>query len=67
MDITGSVVYGHLKTKRSDRVHEAFGADYDLPNLYNETSANIGFGMLSWRMFLLTGDARHADTMTPEH
>jgi len=63
MDITGSVVYGHLKTKRGDRVHEAFGADYDLPNLYNETCANIGFGMFSWRMLLLTGDAKYADAV----
>jgi len=62
-DITGSVVYGNLKTKRGDRVHEAFGADYDLPNLYNETCANIGFGMFSWRMLLLTGDAKYADNM----
>ena len=63
MDITGSVVYGHLQTKRGDRVNEAFGRDYDLPNLYNETCANIGFGMLNWRMLLLTGDAKYADVM----
>ena len=63
MDITGSVVYGQLETGRGDRVHEAFGHDYDLPNLYNETCANIGFGMLSWRMLLLTGEAKYADVM----
>jgi uncharacterized protein len=63
MDITGSVVYGGLTSKRGDRVHEAFGLDYALPNLYNETCANIGHGMWSWRMLLLTGDAKYADVM----
>ena len=63
MDITGSVVYGGLRTKRGDTVHEAFGLDYTLPNLYNETCANIGFGMWSWRMLMLTGEAEYADAM----
>lgn len=63
MDVTGSIGYGELETKRGDRVHEAFGQDYDLPNLYNETCGNIGFGMLCWRMLLLTGDAKYADVM----
>jgi DUF1680 family protein len=63
MDITGSVVYGHLESKRGDRVHEAFGHDYALPNLYNETCANIGNGMFNWRMLLLSGDAKYADVM----
>jgi len=63
MDITGSVVYGHLKTKRGDRVHEAFGHDYALPNLYNETCANIGNGMFNWRMLLASGKAKYADVM----
>jgi DUF1680 family protein len=63
MDITGSVVYGRLQTKRGDRANEAFGIDYELPNLYNETCANIGFGMFNWRMLLLTGDAKYADSV----
>jgi DUF1680 family protein len=63
MDITGSVVYGQLESKRGDRVHEAFGLDYELPNKYNETCANIGNGMFNWRMLLLTGDAKYADVM----
>ena len=63
MDITGSVVYGRAKTRRGDPVHEAFGHDYALPNKYNETCANIGHGMLSWRMLLLSGDAKYADVM----
>lgn len=63
MDITGSVVYGHLRTKRGDRVHEAFGHDFALPNLYNETCANIGNGMFNWRMLLLSGQTKYADVL----
>ena len=46
-------------------VHEAFGAPYQLPNrtAYNETCANIGNAMWSWRMLALTGDAKYADLM----
>ena len=62
-DITGSVVYGRLQTNRGDSANEAFGIDYELPNLYNETCANIGFGMFNWRMLLLTGDAKYADVV----
>lgn len=44
-------------------VHQAYGRDYQLPNLtaYNETCATIGYGMWMWRQFALTGDARLAD------
>ena len=44
-------------------VHQAYGRDYQLPNLtaYNETCATIGYGMWLWRMLLLTGEARYAD------
>jgi len=44
-------------------VHEAYGADFDLPNraAYCETCANIGNAMWNWRMWLLTGEARYAD------
>lgn len=46
-------------------VHEAFGAQYDLPSrtAYNETCANIAGAMWNLRMLGLTGDARHADVM----
>ncbi len=42
---------------------EAFGADFELPNsrAYAETCAAIGSVMWSWRMLLLTGEARYAD------
>jgi DUF1680 family protein len=50
---------------RGDKVHEAFGADYQLPNrtAYNETCANIGNSMWNWRMLFLTGDAKYTDVM----
>ncbi len=63
MDITGSVAMGSGTSNRGDPVHEAFGKDYAQPNLYNETCANIGNGMFSWRMLSLTGEAKYADMM----
>ncbi|HYP04663.1 MAG TPA: beta-L-arabinofuranosidase domain-containing protein [Bryobacteraceae bacterium] len=44
---------------------EAFGADYELPNLtaYNETCAAIGNDYWNHRMFLLHGDARYIDVL----
>jgi len=43
--------------------HQAYGRDYQLPNLtaYNETCATVGYGMWTWRMLALTGDAEYAD------
>ncbi|MFB3784873.1 MAG: glycoside hydrolase family 127 protein [bacterium] len=42
---------------------EAFGADYELPNLtaYNETCAAIANMLWNHRLFLLTGDAKYID------
>jgi DUF1680 family protein len=44
-------------------VHQAYGRDYQLPNLtaYNETCATIGYAMWVWRMLETTGEARYAD------
>ncbi len=44
-------------------IHQAYGRDYQLPNLtaYNETCATIGYVMWMWRMLTLTGDAQYAD------
>ena len=44
---------------------EAFGADYELPNLtaYNETCAAISMVYLFERMFLLHGDAQFVDCL----
>lgn len=45
------------------RVHQAYGRAYQLPNTtaHNETCAAIGMLLWSWRMLLLTGQARYAD------
>lgn len=44
-------------------IHQAYGRDYQLPNLtaYNETCATIGYGMWLWRMLAVSGDAGYAD------
>ncbi len=45
------------------QVHQAYGRPYQLPNItaHNESCANIGSILWSWRMLMLTGDARYAD------
>jgi uncharacterized protein len=47
------------------KVHQAYGRDFQLPNFtaHNETCANIGNVLWNWRMLLLTGDAKYADVM----
>ncbi|MBI4664074.1 MAG: glycoside hydrolase family 127 protein [Verrucomicrobia bacterium] len=47
------------------RVHQAYGRNYQLPNLaaHNETCANIGNVLWNWRMFLATGEARFMDVV----
>jgi DUF1680 family protein len=44
---------------------EAFGDAYELPPdlVYGETCATIGVVMLSWRLLLVTGESRFADSM----
>lgn len=53
--LTGGVGAHHLD--------EAFGDPYELPNerSYCETCAAIGSIMFSWRMLMITGEARYAD------
>ncbi len=53
-------VTGGIGSRHED---EAFGADFELPNsrAYAETCAAIGSVMWSWRMLLLSGEARYAD------
>ena len=45
------------------RVHQAYGREYQLPNVtaHNETCANIGNALWNWRMLSITGQARFAD------
>lgn len=61
----GACAIPNGKSARGDDVHEAFGADYQLPNrtAYNETCANVGNAMWNWRLLQLTGDAKHAEIM----
>lgn len=44
-------------------IHQAYGREYQLPNItaYNETCASIGNLLWNWRMFRTTGEARYAD------
>ncbi|WP_438482605.1 glycoside hydrolase family 127 protein [Oleiharenicola lentus] len=53
----------HTQHKYIKPIHQAYGRDYQLPNLtaYNETCATIGYGMWIWRMLAVTGDANYAD------
>ncbi|QNL52278.1 glycoside hydrolase family 127 protein [Olivibacter sp. SDN3] len=45
------------------KIHQAYGRDYQLPNFtaHNETCANIGNMLWNWRMLQLTGDAKYMD------
>jgi DUF1680 family protein len=47
------------------RVHQAYGRNYQLPNVsaHNETCAAIGSVLWNWRMFLVTGEARYVDVL----
>jgi len=66
MYITGAVgAYHQGVSIRYDKVHEAFGRPYELPNTsaYNETCANIGNAMFSWRLFNITGETKYAEIM----
>lgn len=51
--------------KEVQKIHQAFGRDYQLPNYtaHNETCANIGNVLWNWRMLQLTGKAQYADVM----
>ncbi|MEJ5963140.1 glycoside hydrolase family 127 protein [Pedobacter sp. Du274] len=51
--------------KDVQKIHQAFGRDYQLPNFtaHNETCANIGNVFWNYRMLQLTGDAKYAEVM----
>jgi uncharacterized protein len=53
------------KPDYNQKVHQAYGRDFQLPNLtaHNESCANIGNILWNWRMLLITGEARFADVM----
>ena len=54
---------GSKEQKSITRVHQAYGRDYQLPNLtaHSETCANIGNVLWNWWMFLASGEARFMD------
>jgi DUF1680 family protein len=64
----GAAPDGGKDQKHITRIHQAYGRDYQLPNLtaYNETCANIGNALWNWRMFLATGEAKYADVVELE-
>jgi DUF1680 family protein len=46
-------------------VHQAYGRDYQLPNVtaYNESCATVGFVLWNWRMLEITAQAQFADML----
>ena len=63
----GDHAYVHREPE-PDAVHfvsQAYGREYQLPNLtsYNESCATIGSALWNWRMFQITGDAKYADLL----
>lgn len=47
------------------RIHQAYGRNYQLPNItaHNETCANIGNLLWSWRMFQVEAEAKYMDVL----
>nr|WP_039454486.1 glycoside hydrolase family 127 protein [Pedobacter glucosidilyticus] len=47
------------------KIHQAYGRDYQLPNFtaHNETCANIGNVLWNYRMLQLSGEAKYADVI----
>jgi uncharacterized protein len=64
----GAAPDGAKDQKHITRVHQAYGRNYQLPNItaHNETCANIGNALWNWRMFLATGDAKFMDVVELE-
>lgn len=50
------------------KIHQAYGKAYQLPNhsAHNETCANIGNLLWNYRMLQITGEAKYADVMELE-
>ena len=50
------------------QIHQAYGRAYQLPNetSHNETCADIGMLLFSWRLFMATGEAKYADMVENE-
>ena len=61
----GAAPDGAEEQQEITRTHQAYGRNYQLPNLtaHNETCAAIGNVLWNWRMFLATGEARYVDVI----
>lgn len=61
----GASPFGSKDQRSITRTHQAYGHNYELPNVtaHAETCANIGNVLWNWRMFLATGDARFMDVV----
>ncbi|MBN1868460.1 glycoside hydrolase family 127 protein [Candidatus Sumerlaeota bacterium] len=61
----GASPYGVKDQASITRTHQAYGRQYELPNVtsHNETCANIGNAIWNWRMLQITGEGRFADVM----
>jgi DUF1680 family protein len=64
----GAAPDGAKDQKQITRIHQAYGRNYQLPNItaHNETCANIGNVLWNWRMFLATGEAKYVDVVELE-
>ena len=64
----GAAPDGSVDQKDITRIHQAYGRDFQLPNItaHNETCANIGNALWNWRMFLATGEAKYMDVVELE-
>jgi DUF1680 family protein len=64
----GAAPDGSKDQKNITRIHQAYGRNFQLPNItaHNETCANIGNALWNWRMFLATGDAKFMDVVELE-
>ena len=64
----GAAPDGSKDQKAMTRVHQAYGRNFQLPNItaHNETCANIGNALWNWRMFLATGEAKFMDVVELE-
>ena len=61
----GAAPDGSSQQRIITRVHQAYGRNYQLPNLtaHNETCANIGNVLWNWRMFQASGDSAFIDVL----
>lgn len=59
----GASPYGYFM--KHSLVHQAFGYEYQLPNVtaYNETCASVGLILWAYRMFLIEADAKYMDVI----